>query len=196
MNNSPFSFLCSSPERASADVPVQQLPEGFLLQLAPAQPHLHPQLLQHLRHVSAQQGRVQQWKHLSLAAWSRSQKVPWVSPVLSIWGRYPKNGPGGGCCRDIQILKESLKKFPFAQRRLPKPPSPISPFCAQSPSSLHHLSMLEVVPAGFFGKFGTATLPSAVCQLWPDCNAPKLVLAVAWHHPHPGTTLIVPCLSF
>lgn len=117
MNNSPFSFLCSSPKRASADVPVQQLPEGFLLQLAPAQPHLHPQLLQHLRHVSAQEGRVQQWKHLSPAAWSRSQKVPWVSP-------------GGGCCRGIQILKESLKKFPFVQRRLPKPPYPISLFCA------------------------------------------------------------------
>lgn len=56
MNNSSFSFLGSPPERASADVSVQQLPKGFLLQLAPAQPHLHPQLLQHLCHVSAQEG--------------------------------------------------------------------------------------------------------------------------------------------
>lgn len=50
--NYPFSFPGSPPKGASADVPVQQLPEGFLLQLAPAHSHLHPQLLQHLCHVS------------------------------------------------------------------------------------------------------------------------------------------------
>lgn len=64
--NYPFSFPGSAPEGASADVPVQQLPKGFLLQLAPAHSYLHPQLLQHLCHVSVWEERVQQGKFGSL----------------------------------------------------------------------------------------------------------------------------------
>lgn len=61
-----LSLSGSAPEGASADVPVQQLPKGFLLQLAPAHSYLHPQLLQHLCHVSVWEERVQQGEFQSL----------------------------------------------------------------------------------------------------------------------------------
>lgn len=102
-----FSSPCSPPKGASADVPVQQLPKGFLLQLAPAHSHLHPQLLQHLCHVSAWEGRVQQDELLSLQPGAGPRYCcealgQWVWPLLSIWDQCPKNGHGEGCSRDIQ----------------------------------------------------------------------------------------------
>lgn len=105
--NYSFSFPGSPAEGASADVPIQQLPEGFLLQLAPAHSYLHPQHIQHLCHVSVWEERVLWGEFQSLqpaAGLKYSHEVlgQWVRPVLSIWYRCPKNGPGGGCSRDAQ----------------------------------------------------------------------------------------------
>lgn len=188
-----FSFPGSPPKGASADVPVQQLPEGFLLQLAPAHSHLHPQLLQHLRHVSAWEGRVQWGEFLS-------QQVP--ASAVKLWGS------GSDLCQGygISIPKMSLgedapgtskldtwhwgfvpRKFQFPQRGPGKSPAPRSPFHVPQVHPLCTTCPQWRLCLPVFGTFGTATLPSAI--RWPfspgSSSVPHLELVLAWHHPPP-----------